>query len=164
MGDAGTSSEQLNLLNQALARELQVSVQYMLQHAIGAAREFSAPGKTLSARQNKFIASHSPVGFPGATLKKTAVAEMRHAEAIAERVVTLGGEPTTQPAPITIGKSAKEMLANDREEERGAIQLYRQIIDAAGKAGDGATKDLFQSILSDEEKHYRTFSDLLGAD
>ena len=31
---------------------------------------------------------------------------MRHAEAIAERVVRLGGEPATQPAAIAIGKTA----------------------------------------------------------
>lgn len=39
---------------------------------------------------------------------------MKHAEVIAERLVYLGGKPTTKPAPIFIG-----------EDEENAIKLYR---------------------------------------
>ena len=163
MGNSLTSSGLLGLLNQAVARELQVSVQYMLQHAIGAGQVSAAAGKAASARQSKFVASHAMVYLPGSSLKKIAIAEMRHAEAIAERVVVLEGEPATQPAAISIGKSIQEMLENDRGLERGAIQLYKQIIDEAGKERDAVTLALFQSILADEEKHLRTFSGLLGA-
>ena len=158
------SSELLNLLNEAIARELQVSIQYMLQHAIGAGQGFAASGKTPSVEQSKFVASHSSVWLPGSSLRKIAIAEMRHVEAIAERVVLLGGEPTTQPDAITIGKTAKEMLENDREQERRAIELYRHIIDVAGKEHADVTMNLFQRILSDEEKHHRVFSNLLGED
>jgi bacterioferritin len=56
------------------------------------------------------------------------------------------------------------MLEDDREQERGAIRLYQQIIDVAGKAQDTATAALFRRILADEEKHFRLFSDLLGAE
>jgi bacterioferritin (cytochrome b1) len=136
----------------------------MFQHSIGTGQESAASGETLSVKQAKFVASHSPVFFPGSTLKKIAIAEMRHAEAIAERVVTLGGEPTTQPAAVTIGESAKDMLENDREQERGAIQLYRHIIDVAEEGGDEATVRLFRRILAEEEKHHRVFSDLLGGE
>ena len=87
---------------------------------------------------------------------------MRHAEAIVERVVRLGGEPTTQPDAITLGQTVREMLENDREQERGAIQLYRQIINVAEREHDDATRDLFQRISSEEGEHYRTFSKLLG--
>jgi bacterioferritin len=161
MKNEATSSDLVNLLNKAIARELQVSIQYMFQHAIGAGQEAVASGKTLAAKQNKFIASHS-FWLPGASLKKIAIAEMRHAEAIAERVVLLGGEPTTQPDAITIGNTAQAMLEDDRQQERGAIELYGQIIDVAGQQRDDVTKALFQQILSDEEKHHRVFSELLG--
>jgi len=159
-----TSSELLALLNQAVARELQVSVQYMLQHAIEAGHRSAVAGNAPADKQAQFIASHSLYFLPGPTLKKIAIAEMRHAEAIAERVVVMGGEPPTQPAGITIGKTVVEMLENDREEERGAIRLYGQIIDVAAKGHDEVTRNLFQRILADEQRHHRVFSDLLGQD
>jgi len=164
MRNKTASSDLLNLLNKAIARELQVSIQYMFQHAIGAGQGSAVSGKTPSAEQIKFVASHSSFWFPGSSLKKIAITEMRHAEAIAERVVLLGGEPTTQPDAVTIGKTAKEMLENDREQERRAIELYGQIIDLAGKEHDDVTIKMFRQILSDEEKHHRTFSNLLGKD
>ncbi len=164
MENEGTSSEPMDLLNRAIARELQVCIQYMFQHSIGTEQGSAASRGTPAARQSRFVASHSPIFFPGSSLRKIAIAEMRHAEAIAERVVVLGGEPTTQPDAVTIGKTAREMLENDREVERGAIILYRQIIGVAEMEGDDLTKRLFQRILSEEEAHYRAFSNLLEED
>ena len=157
-------SERLVLLNKAIARELQVSIQYMFQHSLGAGLEPAIAGNTQAAKRNNFVATKRPYWLPGNSLKKIAITEMRHAEAIAERVVLLGGEPTTQPDPITLGETVGEMLELDREQERGAIQLYRQIIQVAGQAGDDATQSLFQRILVDEEKHHQTFTDLLQKD
>jgi bacterioferritin len=161
MKNEEAASNLLDLLNQALARELQVVIQYMLQHGIGAGQTLAGAWPT--SKQNKFVASHAQVWLPGQTLKKIAITEMRHAEAIAERVVHLGGEPTTQPAPVTIGKATSEMLALNQHEERGAIELYRRIIEFAGQQHDDVTANLFRQILGDEEKHLKVFSDLLAA-
>ena len=151
----------LDLLNKAIARELQVSIQYMFQHSLGTGEQFAVPGKTPAARRRKFVASMVPYFLPGARLKTIAITEMRHAEAIANRVVRLGGEPTTQPDTITLGETIREMIELDVEQERGAIQLYGQIITVAEQKGDDATKRLFERILAEEEKHYQTFTDLL---
>ena len=63
---------------------------------------------------------------------------------------------------VEVGEGWLEpMLELDREQERGAIQLYGHIIDVAGQQGDEATKGLFERILGDEEKHHHTFTDLL---
>ncbi len=156
-----TSLEVVGLLNTALARELQVCVQYMLQHAIGAGQGAARPRGAPPDGQNRFVASHALYFLPGATLKKIAITEMRHAEAIAERVVLLGGEPTTQPAAITIGSSAKEMLEIDKTAEEAAIDLYTRIIGVARSAADDVTTRLFEKILADEQKHRRAFADLL---
>jgi bacterioferritin len=156
------STERLNLLNQALVRELHVCIQYMLQHGVGAGQALASAGTTPSTAQSKFVASHSSYFLPGATLKKIAIAEMRHAEAIAERITLLGGEPITDPGRVTLGKTTQEMLENDREQERGAIELYGRIVEFASKEHDTVTAKLFQRILSDEEKHHQTFSDLLA--
>lgn len=56
------------------------------------------------------------------------------------------------------------MLEIDRKQERGAIQLYEQIIGMAESEGDEVTRDLFRRILSEEEAHHRLFSDLLGSE
>ena len=134
----------------------------MLQHAIGAGRGLAVSISTPPDRQSKFIASHALYFLPGWRLKKIAITEMRHAEAIAERVVLLGGEPTTQPEVITIGDSTKEMLENDRAQEQMAIDLYTHILGVAQRESDQTTVRLFQKILSDEQEHHRAFSDLLG--
>ena len=162
MKNSTASSQLLGLLNQAVARELQVSVQYMLQHAMGAGQALAGSAQSASDKQGNFVASHSMYFLPGVTLKKIAITEMRHAEAISERIVVLGGEPTTQPAKITMDKAIKAMLENDLEQEHGAIELYKKIITLAAKEQDDLTASMFKDILSDEEKHHRTFSTLLG--
>jgi bacterioferritin len=155
------SVQVLGLLNRALARELQVSIQYMLQHAIGTAQQTAGTFESSSGKQGKFVASNALYFFPGNNLKKIAITEMRHAEAIAERIVILGGEPTSQPARITLDTSISAMLENDRDQEVGAIELYKKIIEFAERENDGVTKKLFERILADEVKHHQTFSELL---
>ncbi|NLS76692.1 MAG: ferritin [Chloroflexi bacterium] len=162
MDSQGAGSDLLSLLNQALARELQVCIQYMIQHAIGAAREPAPSGKTPEGKRSSFVGSHSMYWLPGITLKKIAIAEMRHAESIAERIVHLGGEPTTEASDIVLGQAVREMLELDREEERSAIVLYQRIIAAAQAQHDEETVRLFQGILSQEEKHHQAFSGLIG--
>jgi bacterioferritin len=132
--------ELMDLLNQAIAREIQVSVQYMWQHVLWKGV------KGFAVKEE---------------LKKAAVQEMKHAEAIAERLNYLGGIPTTKPTPIFVGDSLREMLEQDKKDEEGAIILYKKIIEVAKKEGDIVTDRLFQGILSDEEGHHDTFTTLL---
>lgn len=134
------SKELLDMLNKAIARELQVVVQYMWQHVMWKGiKGFAVKDE----------------------LKSISVAEMKHAEAIAERLTYLGGTPTTKPEPIFVGGSLKEMLEHDKSDEEGAIKMYKQIIEMAKKEGDQVTKKMFESILADEEEHHDTFSGLL---
>ncbi|RMG61192.1 MAG: ferritin [Deltaproteobacteria bacterium] len=134
------SDELMNMLNDAVAREIQVSVQYMWQHVLW-----------------KGIGGFAVKD----ELKKIAIVEMKHAEAIAERIAFYGGIPTTKPAPIFVGNTLKEMLEQDRKDEEGAIELYTKIIQKAREEGDEVTEQLFKKILADEEDHYDTFSGLL---
>jgi bacterioferritin len=94
-------------------------------------------------------------------LKSIAVSEMKHAEAIAERLSYLGGIPTTKPDPIFIGTTLKEMLTQDAKDEEGAIKLYKQVLDLAKKEDDETTHRLFREILAAEEDHHDTFTSLL---
>lgn len=134
------SKELMDLLNKAIAREIQVSIQYMWQHVLW-------KGVKAFAVKDE--------------LKSIAVTEMKHAEDIAERLAYLGGTPTTKPDPIFVGETLKEMIEKDKKDEEGAIALYKQIIDIAKKESDETTKRLFQKILADEEEHHDTFTGLL---
>jgi bacterioferritin len=96
--------------------------------------------------------------------KTTAIAEMKHAEAIAERLNYLGGIPTTKPTPIFIGTTLKQMLESDMKAEEEAISMYRKILQVARKEGDATTEFLFNKILSDEEEHHDLFTSLLEKD
>jgi bacterioferritin len=54
------------------------------------------------------------------------------------------------------------MLKADVKAEEEAIILYKEIIKRANAEKDETTRLLFESILSDEERHHDTFTTLLG--
>jgi bacterioferritin len=93
--------------------------------------------------------------------KQTAIAEMKHAEKIAERLWYLEGTPTTKPAPIIVGESLKEFLEHDVKAEEEAITMYKEIIETAQKEGDITTAFIFKEILEDEEEHHDLFTTML---
>jgi bacterioferritin len=128
------------MLNDAIAREIQVSIQYMWQHV-------QVVGVKGVAVQDQF--------------QKTAIAEMKHAEKIAERLWYLEGTPTTKPAPINVGGSLKEFLELDTKAEEEAIKMYKEIIELAQKEGDVTTAFIFKEILEDEEEHHDLFTTML---
>lgn len=134
------SPKLMELLNQAIAREVQVSIQYMWQHVLWS-------GVKGYAVKDAF--------------KSIAIDEMKHAEMIAERLNYFGGIPTTKPTPIFIGTTLKEMVAQDQKDEEEAITLYKQIIEVARTEGDDTTGHLFRNILQEEEDHHDTFVTLL---
>ena len=129
-----------DLLNKAIARELQVSIQYMWQH-------LQVMGVKAVSVQDKF--------------KSTAITEMKHAEKIAERLWYLGGVPTTKPAVIDVGKSLKDFLELDTKAEVEAIEMYQEIIELATKEKDITTAFMFKEILEDEEEHHDLFTTML---
>jgi len=135
-----TSKKLLGLLNDSIARELQVAIQYMWQHV-----QWSGV-KGFAVRDE---------------LEKIAIVEMKHAEKIAERIFYLGEIPTTKPNPILVGKTLKEMIKRDIEDELNAIKLYKQVIEVAQEEKDVTTAFIFKEILEDEEDHHDTFTTLM---
>ncbi|MCI4626406.1 MAG: hypothetical protein L3V56_10650, partial [Candidatus Magnetoovum sp. WYHC-5] len=95
-------------------------------------------------------------------IRLIAMAEMIHAEKIAERLVYLGDKPTTEPAKVDIEGTEIEMLEKDVKEEEFAIDMYKKIIKMANDEGDSTTRLLFEQILAEEETHHNTFKTLLG--
>ena len=164
METSSPTPDLIPLLNQALVLELTVCLEYMLQHAVGAAQLPDRKDKTPDAQRVRFAGSHSYYFFPRpVTLKKIAITEMRHAESISERIVQLGGEPVTTANPFSLQASIAEMLAIDADLERHAIAFYAEIIDAARAAGDERTAGLFEYIRKDEQGHLEALEGVLAA-
>jgi bacterioferritin len=130
-----------DLMNKAIAREIQVSVQYMWQHVMA---------KGLESAEIADV------------FENVAMTEMKHAEKIAERIFYFGIVPTTKPDAIKVGGSVKEMLEADAKAEEEAIDMYKAIIKQAQSEGDTTTRLLFEQILAEEEDHHDTFTTLLG--
>jgi bacterioferritin len=128
------------MLNDAIAREIAVSIQYMWQH--------------IQVTGVKAVAV-------GDIFKKTAITEMKHAEKIAERLWYLNGTPTTKPTEIKVGNNLKEFLELDVKAEEHAIALYKQIVKQADSEGDITTAFIFKEILEDEEEHHDIFTTML---
>jgi bacterioferritin (cytochrome b1) len=89
---------------------------------------------------------------------------MKHAESIAERLFHLGGIPTTKPEPINVGKSLKEMVAQDVKDEQNAITMYKGVIEAARKESDETTAFLFMENTERRGRPPRHLHDSTGAD
>jgi bacterioferritin len=129
------------MMNQAIAGELQAIVQYMWHHIM-------VKGLNSASLMDVF--------------EDIAVEEMKHAEKIAERLFYFDVNPTIKPNPIAVGGTPEQMLKADVQAEEEAITLYKGIIKQAASEGDDTTRLLFEEILSDEERHHDTFTTLLG--
>jgi len=134
-----TSQKLKDMLNAAIAREIQVSIQYMWQHV-------QWMGVDHYAVSDKF--------------KEIAVEEMKHAEKIAERLWYLGGVPTTKPTSIKVGDELWEMVDLDIKAELEAMEMYKDIEKVAEAEGDPTTKFIFMEILEQEEDHHDFFTSL----
>lgn len=86
--------------------------------------------------------------------KKQAIGEMKHAEAIIERILFLEGLPKmNEIGQINIGKDVPGQLKNDLALEKGAVAAYNKAVEVCRKASDNATADFLKEILKDEEEH-----------
>jgi bacterioferritin len=79
--------------------------------------------------------------------------ELGHAQLLADKIVSLGGNPTTVPAAVKPAKDSKEMLRNSLEDEIETIQRYvlrRKQAEALGHYGLAVE---FDDLIRDESTH-----------
>jgi len=79
--------------------------------------------------------------------------ELGHAQILADKIVSLGGNPTTVPAPVKPARDSKEMLRNSLEDEIETIQRYvlrRKQAEALGHYGLAVE---FDDLIRDESTH-----------
>ena len=127
----------IQLLNQAVADELQAVHQYMYFHFHLADQGF-APLAML--------------------FKRIAIQEMGHVEVLADRILFLKGdvEMVAAGAVEKIGE-AEAMLVKAMAMEEGGVAAYnRAALECAANA-DSASKQLFERLVGDEESHFDQF-------
>lgn len=135
------------ILNEALATELVCVLRYRRHY-------FMAKGVLAQPIKAEFL--------------EHAQEEQAHADAIAERIVQLGGEPNFSPdglsarshAEYVEGETLIDMIKEDLVAERIAIESYTEIVRYLG-ANDPTTRRLLESILAKEEEHADELNDLL---
>jgi bacterioferritin len=86
--------------------------------------------------------------------KMQSIDEMKHAEALIERILFLDGVPNlSELLPLKIGANIKAQIENDLALELGAVASYNDQIKLCREAGDNASRELFEKLLADEEEH-----------
>lgn len=80
--------------------------------------------------------------------------EMKHADALIERILFLDGLPNLQDLDkLLIGEDAIECLECDLKLERVAHAAYKEAVAYCEQARDYVSRELFERILENEEKH-----------
>ena len=132
----------IEVLNKARAGELTAIIQYMNQH---------------------YNLDDMDYGELAGKMKLIAIDEMRHAEAFAERVKELGGEPVSEPdQKVTRGQKVEQIFPYDAGLEDNTIDLYNQFLLVCRDNGDSTSMKIFEDIIDEEQAHLNYFDNISG--
>ena len=86
--------------------------------------------------------------------RKESIEEMEHADKFTARILFLEGFPNMQVLdPLKIGQNVKEILECDLAAEHSARALYQEAATYCHSVKDYVTRDMFESVMKDEEDH-----------
>jgi bacterioferritin len=125
--------EIIEFLNEALTAELTAVNQYF------------GHSRMLSNWGYKTLADHA---------RDESMDEMKHADALIERIIFLAGMPNLQRlGSVRLGEDPVEQLRLDLEVEVEAVERFNRGIALAVDQGDNGTRELLAGMLVSEEKH-----------
>ena len=139
-GRNGDGHELINRLNRALSLEYAATIQYLQQQCLvtGQERQQFAPFFSASSGESHL-----------------------HAQNLGNKIVALGGSPTTEPAKVREGKDLAEMLRYDLEMEREALDAYVKAWESA--QGNPPLVFWLEEIISAEQLHVDELEKLTAA-
>lgn len=79
--------------------------------------------------------------------------EQGHAQFLANKIVALGGEPTTKAREVPVAKSNREMLELVLSAEQRAVADYTQRAKEADEFGDKGLAVELEDMIRDESGH-----------
>jgi bacterioferritin len=124
----------VELLNKAVADELHAIHQYMYFH---------------------FHCDDQGFDLLAGLFKNTAIQEMGHVERLAERILFLKGEVEMKTMhEVTKTKDVKEMLKIAAKMEEDSAYEYNLWANECAKNADSASKQIFEGLVTDEERHF----------
>ncbi len=127
-------------LNEDLASELGAVILYLYQTAV-------APG------------------FDGEELRELlrgeVTGELNHAVFLADKIVALGGDPTTRPKEYKTPKDIKGMLEFDLKLERDAVEGYKTRAKQAEETGELGLKVKIEEMIAEETDHVEKIERIL---
>jgi bacterioferritin len=86
--------------------------------------------------------------------RKESIEEMEHADKVVHRIIFLDGFPNMQVLdPLRIGQNVREVLDCDLATEMAARALYEEAATYCHSVKDYVSRDLFEDLMKDEEKH-----------
>ena len=86
--------------------------------------------------------------------REESLEEMRHTDRVTARILFLEGFPNLQVLdPLRIGQTVEEIIRCDLAAELAARSLYLEAAEYCITVHDLVTKELYDDLLIDEEKH-----------
>lgn len=80
--------------------------------------------------------------------------EMKHAQALIDRILFLDGAPNMQRYKIVrVGNNVREQIEFELVEELDAVRMYNESARICREKLDNGSADLFETLLKDEEGH-----------
>ena len=127
-------AKSIELLNKGIADELLAVHQYMYFH---------------------FICDDLGYDLLAGLFKRTAIEEMIHVEKFAERILFLKGEVEMKVGgKVEQIKDVAKMLELTSKMEQDSAKEYNEWANECSKNADSATKQIFEALVADEERHY----------
>ncbi len=127
-----TTAQLIDLLNEDLANEFAAVIQY-----------------TTYAAKATGLARPELVRF----FQQEIPEEQAHAAFLANKIIVLGGEPTTQSAPVAVVSGNKAMLEAVLVAETKAVAAYTQRAEQAATLGLKALALDLEDMIRDETNH-----------
>ncbi len=129
----------IDLLNTSVADELHAVHQYMYFH---------------------FHCDDQGYDLLASLFKRTAIEEMMHIELLADRILFLNGEvELATDEAVKKEHDVKKMLEIAKGMEESSAKAYNKFAMECAQNFDSATKQLFEQLVADEERHWNQYDD-----
>lgn len=79
--------------------------------------------------------------------------ELLHAKFLVQKIISLGGTPTAEPAKVKLSADNREMLEIALQSEKDTIVRYTKRIEQAEEAGELALKVDLEELVAGETRH-----------